>query len=210
MKIRCRHIGLVGLSILCLAFSASPDLGLSSGYVTMRELFRNPRVPVTRAFYPVSESWSTYDLKRRVRESGSLTAVRKKKKRTGESSRKLTDAPPAPEGYEPWRPARAKITAYEPSRRSCGSFANGKTSTGDNAWKMDGVAVAPQAIPYGTKIWIPGIGFREADDTGSAMKDSWREDRQVHIDVRMTYYYQARNWGVQHDVVYLYRPTSSD
>ena len=63
----------------------------------------------------------------------------------------------------------AKITAYTPGKESCGKHANGRTSINKNAWKMDGIAVDPKAIPYGTKVWIDGIGFKEADDTGGAI-----------------------------------------
>ena len=56
----------------------------------------------------------------------------------------------APPGYVYWKTVRAKVTAYEPGRRSCGKYANGKTSIGQNAWIMDGVAADPRAIPYGT------------------------------------------------------------
>ncbi len=209
MEIRTRKICLGGLVLLCLVFTANPDIGLPSGYVTMSELYRNPRVPASQAFYPVSDSWATYSLKRQVRETQEFSEGKTERREVSSSGSRVDgDAPPAPEGFELWRPVRAKLTAYEPSHKSCGSFANGKTSTGDNAWNMDGVAVDPRAIPYGTKVWIPGVGFREADDTGAAMKNSWEDQRQFHIDIRMTYYYQARNWGVQHDTVYLYRPTS--
>ena len=112
---------------------------------------------------------------------------------------------PVPPGYVYWKTVRAKVTAYEPSRRSCGKFANGKTSVGQNAWRMDGVATDPRAIPYGTVCVIPGVGVRKVDDTGSAMRRSWRRHRRFHIDVRMTYFYQARRWGVKYLDVKLYK-----
>jgi 3D (Asp-Asp-Asp) domain-containing protein len=114
---------------------------------------------------------------------------------------------PIPEGYVFWKKVRAKVTAYEPSYISCGKFADGKTSIMHNAWRMKGCAVWPEAIPYGTLIWIPGIGFKEADDTGSAMRRSWRKGI-YHVDLRMNHPYQARKWGVKWLDVYLFRKKS--
>jgi 3D (Asp-Asp-Asp) domain-containing protein len=65
-----------------------------------------------------------------------------------------------------------------------------------NAWKMDGCAVDPSAIPYGTLVWVPAVGWRVADDTGSAMKRSWKKG-VYHVDVRMGTVWQARRWGSQ-------------
>jgi 3D (Asp-Asp-Asp) domain-containing protein len=106
------------------------------------------------------------------------------------------EAPEPPPGYRYWGTVVAKVTAYEPSAVSCGSSADGKTSTLRSAWRMDGCAVAPEAIPYGTLVWIPGIGWRLADDTGSAMKRSWKKG-MYHIDVRMGTVSQCRRWGNQ-------------
>ena len=112
--------------------------------------------------------------------------------------------PPPPPGHVYWKTVEAKVTAYEPSDRCCGDSADGKTSIGDNAWIMDGVAVAPEAIPYRTRLWLPGAGWKEADDTGSAMRKSWRKGK-IHLDLRMPYFGQARRWGVRHLTVHLYR-----
>lgn len=109
-----------------------------------------------------------------------------------------------PYGYELWKVAKAKVTAYDPSEISCGKFADGLTSILHNAWRLDGCAVAPAAIPYGTLVYIPQVGARVADDTGAAMKKSWRHGI-YHIDVRFTYPYQARQWGVKWLNVYLFR-----
>lgn len=111
----------------------------------------------------------------------------------------------APPGYVYWKTIQARVTAYEPSSRSCGKSADGITSLGDNAWRMDGCAVDPRAIPYRTMIEIPGIGVREADDTGAAMRRSWDRHRRFHIDIRFPYVNQARQWGVQTLDVKLYR-----
>ncbi len=105
-------------------------------------------------------------------------------------------APEVPAGYRYWGTITARVTAYEPSRISCGRFSDGKTSTLRSAWKLDGCAVDPKAIPYGTLVWVPGIGWRIADDTGIAMKRSWRKG-VYHIDVRLGSVSQCRRWGDQ-------------
>lgn len=110
-----------------------------------------------------------------------------------------------PEGFVYWKTVTARVTAYDPSYRCCGRFADGKTATLQNAWVLDGVAVDPRAVPYGTLAWIPGIGLREADDTGVAMKRSWSREGVVHLDVRLKYYYQAKNFGVKVLEVPLFR-----
>ncbi len=110
-----------------------------------------------------------------------------------------------PQGYVYWKTVRAKVTAYDPSRRSCGKFADGKTSIGQNAWVADGVASDPRAIPYGTYVVIPGVGVKEVDDTGKAMRNSWRRHHRYHIDIRMTYRWQANRWGVKYLNIKLYR-----
>lgn len=113
-----------------------------------------------------------------------------------------------PPGYVFWKEVIAKVTAYEPSELSCPGTADGKTSLGDNAWHLDGVAADPTAIPYRTVVWIPEVGLREVDDTGSAMRRAWREARTYHIDLRMTYPHEARRWGVKLLPVRLYRPAA--
>ena len=110
-----------------------------------------------------------------------------------------------PRGYVYWKTVRAKVTAYDPSRISCGKFADGKTSVGQNAWVMDGVATDPRAIPYGTYVVIPKVGGRTVDDTGSAMRRSWSRLGRYHVDLRMKYPYQARRWGVKYLNIKLYR-----
>ena len=110
-----------------------------------------------------------------------------------------------PGGYVFWKTVRARVTAYDPSERCCGDSADGFTSLNDNAWVMDGAAVDPRAIPYRSVLEIPGIGLREADDTGSAMAHSW-DAGEYHVDVRMAYYYEAKLWGVKYLDVKVYHP----
>ena len=111
----------------------------------------------------------------------------------------------APKGYVFWKRVRAKVTGYCPCVRCCGKYADGKTATGSNAWKPNGCAVDKRAIPYGTMVWIPGYGFRIADDTGSAMRRSWRRRRKFHVDVRTVYHWEARKVGNDTVTIILFR-----
>ncbi|RLC34614.1 hypothetical protein DRH14_02510, partial [Candidatus Shapirobacteria bacterium] len=52
---------------------------------------------------------------------------------------------------------RALVTAYDPGPCCCGPHADGKTAIGDDAYEEDGCAVDPRAIPYRTRIFIPGV-----------------------------------------------------
>jgi 3D (Asp-Asp-Asp) domain-containing protein len=111
------------------------------------------------------------------------TKLKKVKKRSGRIQ--------APAGYEYVGTVRAHVTGYCPCSICCGRHANGRTSIRDNAWILNGCAADPSAIPYRWKVYIPGIGFREVDDTGGAMKRSWRRGI-YHIDLRYRYHYQAK------------------
>ena len=113
--------------------------------------------------------------------------------------------PAAPPGFVYWKTVRARVTAYDPTGCCCGHSADGRTSTGDDAWVMDGVAVDPGAIPYGTRVFVPGAGWRKADDTGSAMREAGQRGR-ILVDLRVPSHRQAREWGVRQADLHLYRP----
>lgn len=118
-------------------------------------------------------------------------------------------APPRPEGAAPegrsYREVRALVTAYCPCARCCGRHANGRTSIGTSAWRP-GMAADPRAVPYGTLVEVPGYGTYPIDDTGGAMRQSWRRRGVIHIDIRMTYHWQAREWGRQYMTIRIYDP----
>lgn len=112
----------------------------------------------------------------------------------------------APQGYTYWKTIQgARVTAYDPARCCCGRHANGKTATGTNAWATNGCSVYKVAIPYGTIVNIPGIGYRVADDTGPAMRRSWVKYSRYHIDIRFKYHWQAKRWGNKKLTVILYK-----
>ncbi|WP_169725410.1 3D domain-containing protein [Alicyclobacillus contaminans] len=103
------------------------------------------------------------------------------------------------------------VTAYTAGYESTGKTPAdplfGITSTGTRALQGVTVAVDPRIIPYGTKLYIPGVGFRVAEDTGGAIVGA-------HIDVYCSSVAFARQFGVQTDVpVYIlpdwYTPPSA-
>lgn len=77
---------------------------------------------------------------------------------------------------------------------------DGITSTGSKTVRdADGyssIAVDPNVIPYGTRIYIPGYGFGIAQDCGSAIKGN-------RIDVYLNSEYEAMNWGVRLIDIYI-------
>ena len=97
----------------------------------------------------------------------------------------------------------ALTTAYCPCPKCCGTQSPGITSIGKNAW-TNGLAADPTYLNYGTKVFVPGYGLSVIDDTGGAMRRHWRRNGILHIDVRMTYHYEARQWGKQYLRVKIY------
>jgi len=91
---------------------------------------------------------------------------------------------------------RMKVTAYCPCENCCGKYADGLTAIGRNAKTTLGVAADPKLLSYGTKLNIPGIGVREVDDTGGAMRQSAKKGI-YHIDVRFHNHQEALDFGVK-------------
>lgn len=59
---------------------------------------------------------------------------------------------------------------------------------GNPAVPYETIAVDPKVIPLGSKVYVPGIGWCKAHDTGSAIKGN-------KIDVAMDSRQAALNWG---------------
>lgn len=91
------------------------------------------------------------------------------------------------------RTVRCRVTGYCPGACCCGTSADGLTSIGDDAYVLDGVAADPKRLPYRTRLRIPGVGVREVDDTGGAMK----RGKVLRLDLRFATHKEAREWGVQ-------------
>jgi 3D (Asp-Asp-Asp) domain-containing protein len=131
----------------------------------------------------------------------SIFAISKKQKETKVTQKKGTSV-----HYRYLRSVVAKVTGYTPGPESCAPFADGITSTGRNAKKTDGLAAAPDGLPYGTLVHIPDVGFRVVDDTGSAMRKAWDNGQQTHLDLRFQELNRAKSWGVQQKVVHIFAP----
>jgi 3D (Asp-Asp-Asp) domain-containing protein len=112
------------------------------------------------------------------------------------------DGQPLPEGT---RVIDCTLTAYTAGVESTGKEPGDPgydiTATGVPAVQGVTVAVDPSVIPYGTKLFIPGVGYRIAQDTGGAIIGD-------HIDVFYNDVQTALDFGVKRDVPVYILPAS--
>lgn len=81
------------------------------------------------------------------------------------------------------------LTHYcvEESQHICGE-GTGLTATGSTVTVGRTIAVDPSVIPYGTKVYIEGYGWRVAEDCGGAVNGQ-------HIDIAVETHTQALSMG---------------
>lgn len=82
-----------------------------------------------------------------------------------------------------------KLTHYctEKSSHICGT-GSGLTATGTQVTAGRTIAVDPTVIPYGSKMYIEGYGWRVAEDCGGAVKGN-------HIDIAVETHSKATSMG---------------
>ena len=94
-----------------------------------------------------------------------------------------------------------KITAYCSCKKCCEQYAdnrpNGKVygASGAELKPNYSIAVDPDVIPYGTKVYIDGREYI-AQDTGGAIAGN-------RIDLYMSNHEEALEWGVQYCEVFV-------
>lgn len=102
-------------------------------------------------------------------------------------------------GTESWG-RRFTVTQYTARSAAYGKFNDGFTST---MMKADPnariVAVDPKLIPYGSTVWIEGLGWYNAQDCGSAIK-GYRLDVMAHSE------HDAMDYGKQDRFVIVVPP----
>lgn len=88
----------------------------------------------------------------------------------------------------------AECTAYTEGFESCGKLpshpAYGITASGKRV-KSGMIAADTSILPFGTKVWIDGMGIYTVEDTGSAIKGNC-------IDIYMPNLDDAIKFGRQH------------
>lgn len=93
-----------------------------------------------------------------------------------------------------------KITYYCPCKKCCGKNpwdkGYGITATGTVAAEGRTIGVNPKLIPYGSQVYIEGLGWFVAEDTGGGLKGK-------HIDVFMASHERALKAGVRNAVVWV-------
>ena len=90
-----------------------------------------------------------------------------------------------------------KLTAYcaETYSHICGE-GRGITASGTTATPGRTIGVDPSIIPYGTEVYIEGIGWRVAEDTGGAIGGN-------HIDILVDTHENALALGVNSGGVWM-------
>lgn len=88
-----------------------------------------------------------------------------------------------------------KITYYCSCKECCGKT-DGITASGAKVSNSVTIAVDPKVIPLGSYVYIDGVGFRVAQDTGKVIKGNC-------IDVYMSSHSKALKKGVEYQDVYI-------
>ena len=102
---------------------------------------------------------------------------------------------PAPDSPVSERTVTYRVTAFCKESCCCGQFADGITASGARAEGK--LIAAPKSIPFHTWIDIPGYGYAEVLDRGSAIKGN-RLDVFFDDTPTKTGHQRALEWGVKY------------
>ena len=100
-----------------------------------------------------------------------------------------------------WKPmGEYRITGYAACVKCCGK-SDGITADGTYAPGFKGwLASAPKEIPFGTRLWVAGVGQVEVHDRGGAIKGQ-------RLELFFQGYNEARKWGVRKRQVWVWIPS---
>jgi len=103
----------------------------------------------------------------------------------------------APRGA--WQPmGEYRVTGYSACVACCGK-SDVITADGTYTPGFKGVLVsAPRDIPFGTKLWVEGVGLVEVHDRGGAIKGR-------RLELFFQKYHDALQWGVQKRQVWVWK-----
>ena len=93
------------------------------------------------------------------------------------------------------RSLRVRATAYHPGEDGGSRTASG-TTTRRNSSGYSTIAVDPDVIPLGTRVWVEGYGYAIAEDTGGAIQGN-------RIDVFFYTAGEVDRWGVRYVNIYI-------
>ena len=104
--------------------------------------------------------------------------------------------------FADWQPVgKYRVSAYCPCAVCC-KKADGITADGTYApGSKDRIVAAPKEFPFGTKLWIEGVGVVVVHDRGTAM-------RGHQLDLFFPKHKAALKWGVQQRAVFLWTDKS--
>ncbi len=111
----------------------------------------------------------------------------------------VASAATEPSARGTWAPmGEYRVTAYSACVRCCGK-SDGITADGTYAPGFKGVLVsAPKDIPFGTRLWVEGVGLVEVHDRGGAIKGR-------RLELFFQKYNDAVQWGVQKRQVWVWK-----
>ena len=175
--------------------------GLKDDNAKLRRASRRQRVAI--AVFMGSCAISTFAL---YRESATLTQISREARhcekvarssnaalgalaKSQENLLNATEKSPSV-GTSSWG-RRFTVTKYIPRSPAYGKYNNGITATlikADPAARI--VAVDPKLIPYGSSVWIEGLGWYRAEDCGGAIKG-------YRLDVLTATEREAMDYGKQ-------------